>query len=540
MLRLTLAVGLIGWIQSAVASDVQADPLGLASHFTTLNTPQFQSAVNTLLSQPGRYYTQTLFSSRILANDQLTNANAIRVHIMALSEDQAYLGPSQTSYRSLFLGLNAVFVLMHNANSGSSKLRLNHLSILDPIEIKSFKGLVLTPSQLNRTQSSGGSLLAEQIRQKTLSIANLPSSVDWSTTNAVGPVVNQGTCGCCWAFAAVQVLEARLVISGNGNLTNLSEQQLTSCVYANGCNGGTYEDAWEYVQVNGIVGNTEYPYGNGGSKTAASCSGNQIQETVVSTIEGSQSPLMATEQGMMQAVATGGPIAIAISTPSCFSQYSSGVLMSSECTCYTGQASVDHAVTIVGYGTSADGVPYWKVKNSWGPTYGQGGYVLLERFAPTPMGMCGLLTDPNYPKSVSLTAACEASSPPEYCYQALQPIQYTSINSTTGEPLTACVASYNGEYTDPSCQTSSSLPAWAWVLIGIAIALGVMLLGFLLVKGCERYVPADSPYNIFSRPGRDGYRLLSKEEQAAGKAPLPNSDPRAFGGGASDASAPLE
>ena len=40
---------------------------------------------------------------------------------------------------------------------------------------------------------------------------------------------------------------------------------------------------------------------------------------------------------------------------------------------------VDHAVQVVGYGTTDDGVDYWKVKNSWGIHWGDEGFFKIRR-----------------------------------------------------------------------------------------------------------------------------------------------------------------
>ncbi len=56
---------------------------------------------------------------------------------------------------------------------------------------------------------------------------------------------------------------------------------------------------------------------------------------------------------------------------------------------------MDHGVLIVGYGTQ-DGVDYWKVKNSWGETWGKEGYLYIQRGVPG-TGKCGLASNTNYP-----------------------------------------------------------------------------------------------------------------------------------------------
>jgi hypothetical protein len=69
-------------------------------------------------------------------------------------------------------------------------------------------------------------------------------------------------------------------------------------------------------------------------------------------------------------------------------------------------AKVDHGVLLVGYGTE-DGKDYWKVKNSWGQTWGDAGFVKLLR-GKGGTGECGLLSQPSYPV---VKASADVSAP---------------------------------------------------------------------------------------------------------------------------------
>merc|ERR1719160_1587492 len=97
---------------------------------------------------------------------------------------------------------------------------------------------------------------------------------------------------------------------------------------------------------------------------------------------------------MMSAVAK-GPVSIAIEADKrVFQLYQGGVLSSELC-----GAQLDHGVLVVGYGTSSEGIKYWKVKNSWGDNWGLEGYVLLKRGGAEDEGTgeCGMLKQPSYP-----------------------------------------------------------------------------------------------------------------------------------------------
>jgi hypothetical protein len=96
------------------------------------------------------------------------------------------------------------------------------------------------------------------------------------------------------------------------------------------------------------------------------------------------------EQAMMKALNV-GPVSVAIEADQRqFQLYAEGVFTGA---CGT---NLDHGVLAVGYGTSADGVAFWKVKNSWGETWGQGGYIYLQRGVQQYGGQCGILLAGSY------------------------------------------------------------------------------------------------------------------------------------------------
>merc|ERR1712023_98501 len=97
------------------------------------------------------------------------------------------------------------------------------------------------------------------------------------------------------------------------------------------------------------------------------------------------------ENDLMQAVAQ-QPVSVAIEADkSVFQFYSGGVMSSSEC-----GTQLDHGVLVVGYGEEK-GQSYWKVKNSWGSSWGMNGYILLGRGTGSSKGTCGVLMQPSYP-----------------------------------------------------------------------------------------------------------------------------------------------
>ncbi len=217
----------------------------------------------------------------------------------------------------------------------------------------------------------------------------LPSSVDWRKENAVTPVKDQGQCGSCWSFSSTGSMEGAWAIN-KGNLVSLSEQQLVDCSYGLkygnlGCNGGLMDSAFQYAIDNGGMC-TEDSYSYTASKgTCEKC-------TPVVTISGCVDVTANNEVALANAVAI-GPVSVAIEADTkVFQFYKSGVITDSSC-----GTNLDHGVLVVGYGTEGT-TDYWIVKNSWGSSWGENGYVRIQKTSSTnSKGMCGIAMQPSYP-----------------------------------------------------------------------------------------------------------------------------------------------
>jgi len=210
-------------------------------------------------------------------------------------------------------------------------------------------------------------------------------SVDWRTKNAVTAVKNQQQCGSCWAFSTTGSTEGAHAIK-TGKLVSLSEQQLVDCSQAQGnqgCNGGLMDQAFQYIISNGgITSEAAYPY----TAQDGTCNTNV---TSVATLSSFVDVTAGDENALLQAVNI-GPVSIAIEADQeCFQFYSSGILSDPSC-----GMQLDHGVLVVGYGTdSTTNTPYWIVKNSWGASWGEQGYVQLIRGK----NECGVAQEASYP-----------------------------------------------------------------------------------------------------------------------------------------------
>jgi C1A family cysteine protease len=217
--------------------------------------------------------------------------------------------------------------------------------------------------------------------------AAVPTQVDWRKKGAVTPVKNQGQCGSCWSFSSTGSLEGLHFIK-TGSLQSYSEQQLVDCSqsYGNqGCDGGLMDDAFEYVASQGIEGESQYPY----TAQDGTC---QYNAADVLFKNAAYTDVTANDDSALAEAVAQQPVSIAIEADQdVFQYYTSGVI-SSDC-----GTQLDHGVLIVGYDTTVSPA-YWIVKNSWGASWGEQGYVRIAKGKQNSGdGVCGINMMPSYP-----------------------------------------------------------------------------------------------------------------------------------------------
>lgn len=219
-------------------------------------------------------------------------------------------------------------------------------------------------------------------------IIEIPSKIDWRQHGAVTPVKDQKQCGSCWAFSATGALEGQHFRKTN-RLVSLSEQNLVDCSHEqgnNGCEGGLMDNAFLYIKLNrGIDTESGYPYEAVDNECRYEPSDLGADDKgFVDIAEGN-------EKQLKEAVATVGPVSVAIdASASSFQLYASGVYYEPNCS----TENLDHGVLAVGYGSDRRGGDYWLVKNSWGDSWGDEGYIKMSR---NKKNNCGIATSASYP-----------------------------------------------------------------------------------------------------------------------------------------------
>lgn len=213
---------------------------------------------------------------------------------------------------------------------------------------------------------------------------SIDSSIDWVEKGAVNSVKDQGKCGSCWAFSTVGTLESAYQIA-TGKLLSLSEQQLVDCDRSDsGCNGGWPHTAYDrYYTGAGVCTEDSYRYtARGGSCRASSCDVALPRGSIAGHKNVGQ-----TSSALKSAVFQ-QPISVTVNAGQL--QFYNGGVVTGPC-----RGQINHAVIAVGYGT--DGMEYFKIRNSWGASWGERGYIRLAASGGSQGTACLLQYHPVYP-----------------------------------------------------------------------------------------------------------------------------------------------
>ncbi len=350
-----------------------------------------------------------MLSQLILATLYLTSSNLIIIPPICennyLSQFDEFVNEYHKSYanrteylkRASIFFANMQYINSHNKRDYSYTLGMNQFGDLTWGEFSSsYLGYYGNTDEYDTYR------VERTIPAHTYTIVNTPrDSIDWRAQGLVTNIKDQAQCGSCWAFSAVATMEGAQARK-TGNLTSLSEQDLVDCVPdCYGCGGGWPFRAIDWV-INGTVPNStrfqnssndsnismidtesSYPYVGNDGNCLYNVSGRGANITGLVEIP------MGNVALLQDALLTVGPISVAIDVESDFQFYKSGFFETQACS----QTELDHAVTAIGFGKTADGRKYYIIKNSWGTTWGEDGYIYYSADIPN---MCGIAQDACY------------------------------------------------------------------------------------------------------------------------------------------------
>jgi len=260
---------------------------------------------------------------------------------------------------------NVDIICAHNAGNSSFTLGINEHTDRTLEEFEKFAlGAVRNPARYQAVD--------------TVVVHDEPNDVDWRTKGIVGPVKNQGQCGSCWAFAAVAAVEG-FNAQKSGKWVSYSEQQVVDCCRgatcggSAGCNGGEETDAIRWIANNGgLCESSAYPYTGRDGTCKTTC-------TKVGKVNGVTE--VVGEPALITAADSTVVTVAVCASGSQWQSYKSGIMD------FACGKSLNHAILLVGYAPT-----YYIVRNSWGTSWGIGGYVHMVRGK----NLCGIALEPSY------------------------------------------------------------------------------------------------------------------------------------------------
>ncbi|KAG4073943.1 hypothetical protein HA402_014148 [Bradysia odoriphaga] len=305
--------------------------------------------------------------------------------------NKTYADDSEKAYRQQIFLQNQQIIRTHNSlyDQGASTYSLA-FNIFGDWTITEYLNIMgFFPSQQTEDDLAEAALFdltnvpAGELRAKR---STSPETKDWRIDGAVTPIKNQQLCQSCWAFSAVGALEG-LFFRKNGQLSSFSEQQLVDCSKKNhGCNKGFTNSAFVYTHFDGIVTDDTYPY---------IAKEKQCEVTEGSFKNTGFKPIpKGNEDELKEIVGNVGPVSAGMDFTNQNSMlFHDGVYLDD--TCSSTLESINHAILVIGYGhDSAKNMDYWIIKNSFGTTWGEGGYGKVAR---NKGNHCAIASAANYP-----------------------------------------------------------------------------------------------------------------------------------------------
>uniref|UniRef100_A0A0G4GUB3 Peptidase C1A papain C-terminal domain-containing protein n=1 Tax=Chromera velia CCMP2878 TaxID=1169474 RepID=A0A0G4GUB3_9ALVE len=329
---------------------------------------------------------------------------------------KGYASPEERAQRKAVFEENAAWVKAHNADPSSTWVAsLNRFSDITPEEWgQGYMGVNTTMLGAFASMKHKTDMFInfkegkDEDAPEKIDLSALPARVDWRDSHIVAPVKEQGLCGSCWAFASISTIESYWA-KATGSLTELSEQQILDCSEyppmakqygIAGCQGGLPEMAYETaLKMGALTSEWTYPYLSYRGQNRECLynmtegldftgqTGNPFFPSAL--ISGYKAIQPNSYDEVMFHLAHHGPLTLGVDA-SRWKFYRGGVF--NNCPSGDEPINLNHAVNLVGYGTDEQLGPYWLIRNSWGATWGEQGYMRIKRTTPEDFDFCGTMT----------------------------------------------------------------------------------------------------------------------------------------------------
>ena len=285
-----------------------------------------------------------------------------------------YASKKETEKRYQIFAENYRIIQDNNENNDDYTLGVNQFTDMSREEFKEFLGS-FTPRKSKNV--------------KKLRNFDADPNIDWDAKGYVAPVKNQGQCGSCWAFSAIGAVESLHAIKAQtpNDVTQYAEQELVDCSgsYGNeGCNGGWMDYAFEYIRDKGISLESEYPYHARDQKCQKKSSSFKLA---------GYTDVPENDSDQLLNALNIEPVSVAVEADEAAWQSYTGGIVTKNC-----GTDLDHGVLLVGSGhDSTKNLDFWRIKNSWGTSWGEKGFIRLLRKPGKGPGMCGIAMVASYP-----------------------------------------------------------------------------------------------------------------------------------------------